>query len=165
MGLLLLRRFVVRTGLVPSVRGGSGDGVAGSAAIRTPLALPHLPLGVWLCLIGFAAGFTNGMSGAFGPVATTATALMAKGHPRYVVGSVNVAELLVALSVSVTILIGMSWSTFGWQLPLALFLGSLLTAPIGAHLASRLPERAVGALLALVLLGLNGASTLRALTG
>lgn len=124
--------------------------------------LLSLPLWIWLSVIGFVAGFVNGLSGAFGPVATTAVALKVQGHPRYIIGSVNAAEVFVALSVSGTILTRLSWETIGWRLPLALIVGSLFTAPLGAYLTSHLSARVIGIILALVLLGLNGASIVRA---
>lgn len=163
MGLLLLRRFTLRSGGLPKMGGASDEGVAaGRRGILPAVAVPTVPLGLSLAAIGFVAGFANGLSGAFGPVATTGVALRVKGHPRYAIGSVNVAEVLVALAVSMTIVARIPWEAIGWQMPLALMAGSLITAPVGAYLASHLPSRVVGTGLALVLLGLNGASLVRA---
>jgi uncharacterized membrane protein YfcA len=164
MGLLLLRRFLLSAWGLPRFAGGSG--AANGEAVR-PRPLPTFPpvsLGAWLVGTGFIAGFVNGISGAFGPVATTAVALRMQGHPRYAIGSVNVAEVFVALAVSATILTRMSWEVIGWQLPVALVVGSLFTAPLGAYLASHLPARGVGIMLGLVLLGLNGTGFVRAIT-
>jgi hypothetical protein len=164
MGLLLLRRFLWRSRGAPMVGGGTGEPVTLASARRVGLtAISPTSQAAWLMGIGFVAGIVNGLSGAFGPVATTAVTLKIKGHPRYAIGSVNTAEFFVALAVSVTIFTRLDWQAIDWQIPLALIVGSLFTAPLGAYLTSRMPARVVGVLLALVLLGLNGIGIARAM--
>jgi uncharacterized membrane protein YfcA len=164
MGTVLLRRFLL--GLRPPISpaaGGSEAAISAPRPVGVRRSVFAVPFGAKLAVLGLVAGLINGISGAFGPVATTGLTLVTRGHPRYAIGSVNAAEFFVALSVSVTILARIEWAAIGWQLPLALMAGSLLTAPVGAYLTRRLPARVVGGLLAVVLVGLNGTTVIRAL--
>ncbi len=158
MGLLVLRRFLSRSLLASRVGGGSDD-----AAVALPgprwhaLALPRGRAGasIWLGAVGFISGLLNGLSGAFGPFATSAILLQQGGHPRFAIGTVNFVEFFVAGAVAVTVLARVSWSSSQWALPLALIAGSFITAPLGARLSRHLPPRMAGVAVGLCLVGLN----------
>jgi siroheme synthase-like protein len=86
-----------------------------------------------------AGGFLDSFGGGgWGPIVTTT--LITKGRtPRFVVGSVSIAEFFVTLASALTFfeLIGISH----WQVIIALIIGGLLAAPVAAKLAGKLPRR------------------------
>lgn len=167
MGLLLLRRFLFEATILP--------GVAGASAAWNPPARASLwqiaarkwkeaSSGFQLAVIGLFGGVINGVSGAYGPFTTTTLLLTKGGHPRYSVGSVNLAEFFAAGAVSITILSQINWSEFQWQLPVGLIVGSILTAPLGAYLSRHLPVRIMGVSIGLAMVGINVFSVLRSLS-
>lgn len=94
--------------------------------------------------IGLLAWFGGTMDaiggGGWGPIVTST--LIARGrHPRYTIGSVNLAEFFISLSSSLTFvtLIGLTH----WQVILGLILGGMVAAPIAALLSNRLPIKAM----------------------
>lgn len=99
----------------------------------------------WLGAIG---GFLDSFGGGgWGPLVTST--LIAKGRtPRYVIGSVSIAEFFVTLASAATFfsLLGISH----WPIIAGLIIGGTLAAPIAARLAGKLPLKtmflAVGAL-------------------
>ncbi|MBF8267770.1 MAG: Sulfite exporter TauE/SafE [Dehalococcoidia bacterium] len=166
MGALILRRFLFGALLLPRVAGGSQAQVLavpqgrwhglGHAWVK---ASPNLRMGG----IGMVAGALNGISGAFGPFATSAVLLTNPGlPPRYAIGTVNFVEFFVAAAISATLLLQVGWAGFQWQLLVALMAGSILTAPLGAYLSRRVPARALGILVGVALIGVNVWSLVRA---
>ena len=166
MGLLILRSFLFKPAL-PPVAGGS-QGVAPALTEgrwRTLRGVPaDGPSRLRLGGIGFVGGVLNGVSGAFGPFVTSSVLLYREKQPRYAVGTVSVAEFFVAAGTSALLLWRLNWATFRWQLPVALIVGAVLIAPLGAWLARYLPARALGVTIALVLVGINSWSIWRVLT-
>ncbi|MEK7778100.1 MAG: sulfite exporter TauE/SafE family protein [Chloroflexota bacterium] len=166
MGALLVRRYVFGVGLLPRVAGGSIDQVAElpqgcwqgrvGAAVRAHPALR-------LAGIGVLAGALNGVSGAFGPFATTAVMLTTSHHPRYAIGTVNFVEFFVAAAISATLFLQLGLSDFPWQLTLALVAGSLVTAPLGAFVSRHIPARFLGLIVGITLIIINVWSIGRAL--
>jgi uncharacterized membrane protein YfcA len=82
-------------------------------------------------------GFMDSIGGGgWGPIVTTT--LIARGrHPRYTVGSVNLAEFFVSLASSLTF-----FATIGiihLQIIAGLILGGIMAAPIAAHMTRKLP--------------------------
>lgn len=87
--------------------------------------------------------------GGWGPIVSSS--LIASGrHPKYTIGSVNLAEFFVSLASSVTfvMLIGLSH----WQIIVGLILGGTIAAPIAAHLSRRLPIKAMMIMVGLVVI-------------
>lgn len=97
-------------------------------------------------------GFMDSIGGGgWGPIVTTT--LIARGrHPRYTVGSVNLAEFFVSLASSLTFFATIGLSHI--QIILGLILGGIVAAPIAAHLTRKLPLKRmmilVGAIVILV---------------
>jgi hypothetical protein len=159
MGALITRRFLFSAALLPRVAGGSQTQVLALSQGRGHAlwhalvkASPTLRLGG----IGMTAGSLNGVSGAFGPFATSAVILTHPGHhPRYAIGTINFVEFFVAAAISVTLLLQLGWTGIPWQLPAALMLGSVLTAHLGAYLSRHVPARALGILVGSALVGIN----------
>lgn len=102
-------------------------------------------------LLGFVAGLLDAIGGGgWGPVATST--LIAHGGPvRQSIGSVNAAEFLVTLTISLTF-----FSQIGlqhWDVILGLLTGGAVAAPLSALLVKHAPERGLmGAVGALVML-------------
>ncbi|NML19398.1 TSUP family transporter [Pseudoflavitalea sp. G-6-1-2] len=86
-----------------------------------------------------AGGFLDSFGGGgWGPIVTTT--LITKGRsPRYVIGSVSLAEFFVTLASAFTFftLLGVSH----WQTILALVVGGLIAAPLAAKLTGKLPRK------------------------
>ena len=164
MGVLLLRRFLLSNGTLPRIAGASQEvAVPRDAWDALRRRLNVSPGSAWLVGIGFLAGLVNGISGAFGPVATSAVILNKGGHPRYAIGTVNLVEFFVAAATATTLLVQLGLSSLQWQLPLALVVGGLLTAPLGAYLSRRLSAKVVGTIVGVLLISLNLWGVLREL--
>ncbi len=112
--------------------------------------------------MGAVGGFLDSAGGGgWGPIVTTGL-LGFGGTPRYVIGTVNAAEFLITLSVSLAflgaILTG-HWEEAGDLLShgtavAGLIVGGLIAAPFAGYVTARLPERfllrAVGILISLL---------------
>ncbi len=90
----------------------------------------------WLATVG---GFMDAIGGGgWGPIVSST--LIAKGrHPMYTIGSVNLAEFFVSIASSVTFITLAGFSH--WKIILGLVIGGMISAPIGAHLARKLPVK------------------------
>lgn len=120
-----------------------------------------IPQGI-VAPLGFAGGFLDGAGGGgWGPMVTTGL-LGAGGAPRYVIGTVNAAEFLVTVSVSVAFIVALltgHWHDAGDLTDHVaavggLVIGGLLAAPFAGYVVRYLPERillrAVGLLIVLL---------------
>ena len=88
----------------------------------------------WLAFAGGSLDSIGG--GGWGPIVTST--LIARGrHPKYTIGSVNLAEFFVSLASSVTFITIIGFSH--WQVVLGLILGGMVAAPIAANLSRKLP--------------------------
>jgi uncharacterized membrane protein YfcA len=106
-----------------------------------------------IALAGAAGGVTNGMIGAWGPVVTPF--LLHRGvHPRHVVGSVNTAEVAVAVVAAGSILTAGSPGIDAATV-LAMLIGGVLASPIAAWGVRFVPARVLGVLVAGLLLVTN----------
>lgn len=107
---------------------------------------PHLKHVVPLGVVG---GFLDASGGGgWGPIVTST--LLGRGHaPRYVIGSVNSAEFIVTVAISVTFL----WTMFTGRLELegglaaglaslgGLILGGIVAAPLAGYVTKFAPAR------------------------
>lgn len=99
--------------------------------------------------MGAAGGFLDAAGGGgWGPIVTTGL-LGFGGTPRYVIGTVNAAEFLITLSVSVAFLTALltgHWedagdlTTHGTAVA-GLIVGGLIAAPFAGYVTAHLPER------------------------
>ena len=99
-----------------------------------------------------AGGVTNGLVGAWGPVVTPF--LLHRGlPPRYAIGSVNTAEVAVAVVAAGSLLASVGGDGIEGGTVLAMLLGGVIASPLAAWLIRFVPVRplglAVGALLLL----------------
>jgi uncharacterized membrane protein YfcA len=89
--------------------------------------------------IGVAAGFLEAVAGVWGPLATSN--LVASGlAPRLAVGVGNVAETLVAVIVSATLVNELGFDKLS-RAAVGLVIGALIASPIAARLTANLPKR------------------------
>jgi len=109
----------------------------------------------YLGTLGFAAGFLNAISGAYGPFAASGVILIGRGKPHQAVGTVNVAEIFVAGAVISSFLSEKGLQTIAWDLAIALDLGGALTAQLAAYACLRLPSKVLQLGVGLALICLN----------
>lgn len=111
--------------------------------------------------LGLAGGFLDAAGGGgWGPV--VASTLIARGSaPRYVIGSVNLAEFFVTVSISATFLaaIGLAYG----RIVLGLLVGGVVAAPLAAYVVKRMPARLLMVLVALIIIAVSAHTLWRAL--
>lgn len=111
-----------------------------------------------LALIG---GFLDAAGGGgWGPVVTS-NLLIQGGNPRKVIGTVNTAEFLLTLSISITFLLTLGPAAFT-LITGGLILGGVVAAPFGAVLVSRVNPRVLLLAVSLVLIATSVYSIARA---
>ena len=93
--------------------------------------------------VAAVGGVTNGLVGAWGPVVTPFL-LQRKVAPRYAVGSVNTAEVAVAVVASGSLLASVGGGGIDVAVVVAMLAGGVLAAPIAASLIRFLPARGLG---------------------
>ncbi|GGD99420.1 UPF0721 transmembrane protein [Tsuneonella deserti] len=90
--------------------------------------------------LALAGGFLDAAGGGgWGPVVTS-NLLVQGGEPRKTIGTVNSAEFLLALTVSVTFLLTLGLKAFTVA-TVGLIVGGVLAAPLGAMFAKRIRPR------------------------
>ena len=145
-GLVIFARFGLGARLIPTPKNGS------SAR--------------WLSPIGLLGGFVDATGGGgWGPVATPSLMTVTKHEPRKVVGTVNAAEFVVAVSVSFGFLTGAAQHGIPWVPVIGLVIGGVFMAPIAARLAGRLPHAPMGTMVGGLVVIVNGVTIVTALGG
>ena len=90
-------------------------------------------------VLGFFAGLLDASGGGgWGPLATS-TLLAGGGQARTVIGSVNAAEFVVTLAVSITFFLSIGIEHL--QIVLGLLVGGMIAAPVAALLVRRVREK------------------------
>lgn len=162
IGFLIVRRAVSeKFQIPPRVDGGSAVTAIGGAPTDLAPRRRHTPpvlRDASLYATGFVAGVFNSATGAYGPIATSGLILAKGGRPKIAVGTSTLVEVAVAAAVSVTLLVRIATSSafdLSWQLPVALTLGAVVAAPVGAWVSSRLPARPLTFAVGVVLIAIN----------
>lgn len=94
-------------------------------------------------LVAGAGGVTNGLVGAWGPVVTPF--LLQRGvAPRYAIGSVNTAEVAVAVVASGSLLASVGGGGINLGVVAAMLAGGVLAAPVAAWSIKFIPARGLG---------------------
>jgi uncharacterized protein len=107
-----------------------------------------------------AGGVTNGLVGAWGPVVTPF--LLHRGlPPRFAIGSVNTAEVAVALVAAGSLITSLGGAGLELGIVLAMLIGGIAAAPLAAYVIRFLPPRLLG----LAVAGLLLATQTRELAG
>jgi hypothetical protein len=99
-------------------------------------------------------GVTNGLVGAWGPVLTPFM-LHRRIPPRYAIGSVNTAEVAVAIVASGSLLASIGGDGVDAATVLAMLTGGVIASPIAAVCIKHIPARALGLGVAALLLLTN----------
>lgn len=88
--------------------------------------------------LGFAGGFVDALGGGgWGPIVTST--LLGQGtQPRFAIGSVNLAEFFVTLTISVTFILTIGLEL--WPIITGLIVGGIIAAPFAALAAKHLPS-------------------------
>jgi uncharacterized membrane protein YfcA len=98
-----------------------------------------------------AGGVTNGLVGAWGPVVTPF--LLHRGlPPRFAIGSVNTAEIAVALVAAGSLITSLGGEGLEVGVVLSMLAGGMVAAPIAAYVVRFLPARLLGLAVAGLLL-------------
>lgn len=103
--------------------------------------------------IGLAGGFLDATGGGgWGPVVTS-NLLIQGNSPRMTVGTVNSAEFMVAIAVSVTYILSLGIKSFPVAV-VGLLIGGVIAAPLGSWITKHVPARPmmimVGSLLTVI---------------
>lgn len=102
-------------------------------------------------LLAWFGGFVDAIGGGgWGPIVNS-TLIAAGRHPRYTIGSVNLAEFFVSFASSVVFAMFAGLSNYGLVI-LGLILGGMIAAPIAARLSQRLPVRTMMVLVGIVVI-------------
>ena len=102
-------------------------------------------------VVAGAGGITNGLVGAWGPVVTPF--LLHRGlPPRFAIGSVNTAEVAVALVAAGSLITSLGGAGLEAAVVLAMLLGGMLAAPLAAYVVRFVPPRLLGLAVAGLLL-------------
>ncbi|HWC12257.1 MAG TPA: sulfite exporter TauE/SafE family protein [Acidimicrobiales bacterium] len=110
-------------------------------------------------VVATAGGVTNGLVGAWGPVVTPF--LLHRGlAPRFAIGSVNTAEVAVAVVASGSLLASVGGGGVDFAVVLAMLSGGVIAAPLAAWVIRFLPARVLGVAVA----GLLFVTNIRELT-
>lgn len=104
--------------------------------------------------VAAAGGVTNGLVGAWGPVVTPF--LLHRGlSPRFAIGSVNTAEVAVAVVASGSLMASLGGSGVDFGVVTAMLIGGVLAAPLAAWVIRFLPARGLGVAVSGLLLATN----------
>lgn len=118
----------------------------------------------WLSPIGVLGGFVDATGGGgWGPVVTPSLMTVTAHEPRKVVGTVNAAEFLLALSVSIGFLFGIAHEDIPWSAVAGLVVGGVIVAPFAARLAGRLPHAPMGTMVGGLIFLVNGVNIVAAI--
>ncbi|GGA79891.1 UPF0721 transmembrane protein [Brucella endophytica] len=100
--------------------------------------------------VGFGGGILDAAGGGgWGPIVTTS--LVGRGHdPKKVIGSTNLTEFLVTLSISITFVLTLGWSEL--NAAIGLIVGGVIAAPIGAYVVKHVPVRPLMIAVALIII-------------
>jgi uncharacterized membrane protein YfcA len=112
--------------------------------------------------LGFIGGLMDSLGGGgWGPIVTTT--LIGQGTtPRYAIGSVNLAEFFVTITISATFV-----ATIGlelWPIISGLIIGGVIAAPFAAYATKKLPDKVLMILVGCVVVILSLRTIISALT-
>ncbi|WED42717.1 sulfite exporter TauE/SafE family protein [Legionella cardiaca] len=106
-----------------------------------------------LITLGFIGGFLDAAGGG-GWGAMVNSTLLAQGEPpRYTIGSVNLAEFLVTVSIATAFFLTIEIQR--WSIIIGLIIGGAIGAPISAYMVRILPANLLMSLVGILIIGLS----------
>ena len=116
----------------------------------------------WLLVpLGFVGGFVDASGGGgWGPVTTSTLVASGQISTRTTIGTVNAAELAVALAASAGFLQALGSSGMRWDVTIAMLVGGVLAAVPAAWLVRHINERSLGIAVGVLILLLSADSVL-----
>jgi uncharacterized membrane protein YfcA len=129
---------------------------------RNPGAVDRPRRPRWLLApLGLIGGFVDASGGGgWGPVTTSTLVASGQLAPRMTIGTVNAAELAVALAASVGFLQSLGSAGIRWDITAAMLVGGVLAAVPAAWLVRHLNERTLGIAVGALILLLSADSVL-----
>jgi uncharacterized protein len=111
--------------------------------------------------LALTGGFVDAIGGGgWGPIVTST--LLGQGQaPRYTIGSVNLAEFFVTLTISATFLVTVGFGH--WQIILGLIIGGVIAAPIAALTAKYMPAKPLMLVVGVVVVFLSTRTILKSM--
>ncbi len=104
--------------------------------------------------VAAAGGVTNGLIGAWGPVVTPFL-MHRELAPRFAVGSVNTAEVAVAMVSATSLIASLGSGGLDIGVVVAMLAGGVVAAPVAAWFVRHVPARPMGVAVAALLLATN----------
>lgn len=143
MGIVVLYRFIPRR--------------KASNSTRLSIALSNPKYSTKkIATLGLVAAFFDAVGGGgWGPIATPGLILTENEEPRKVIGTINLVEFFVTISIASTFFIFLGTEEYDWQMIGLLLVGGAIAAPIAAYLCKKIPVRFLGILVGLALIGYN----------
>ncbi len=116
----------------------------------------------WLLVpLGFVGGFIDASGGGgWGPVTTSTLVASGQISARTTIGTVNAAELAVALAASAGFLQALGSAGMRWDVTIAMLVGGVLAAVPAAWLVRHINERSLGIAVGVLILLLSADSVL-----
>lgn len=103
--------------------------------------------------LGFFGGLVDSIGGGgWGPIVTT-TLIGSGTTPRYAIGSVNLTEFFVTLTISATFMLTIGLDLF--PIIAGLLVGGAVAAPFAAYVTKHLPDKMLMILVGIVIVGLS----------
>ncbi|HMG42606.1 MAG TPA: sulfite exporter TauE/SafE family protein [Acidimicrobiales bacterium] len=142
-GLLLLvgLRMLLRFSRPPAT---GGPAVSSRPAGPSGPSVPDDVYHPGILVAAFLGGVTNGLVGAWGPVVTPVLLGRPGLEPRVAIGSVNTAEVAVALTASGTLIASLNGAGVDLGILVAMLLGGVTAAPVAAWVVRHLAPRWLG---------------------
>lgn len=113
-------------------------------------------------VLGFFGGFLDASGGGgWGPLVTST--LIGRGaKPRFAIGSTNLAEFFVTVTITSTFVLTIGIEL--WPIILGLIIGGVMAAPLAAFVTRRMPDRAMMVLVGSVIVLLSARGLLQSFT-
>jgi uncharacterized membrane protein YfcA len=112
--------------------------------------------------LGFVGGFMDASGGGgWGPIVTS-NLLVQGASPRHTIGTVNTAEFILTLAISITFLVHLGWAALT-QATLGLLIGGVVAAPFGAMFARHMKPKVLLVAVGVVLVSTSAFGIVKAL--
>jgi len=110
----------------------------------------------YLLGLGFTGGVVDAVGGGgWGPICTSTLVAANRTEPRYVIGSVNLAEFFTTSAIVGTFAVTLGFEAFLWQITIPLIIGGVMIAPVAAYTCGRISQTILGAAVGTIIVVLN----------